>query len=103
LTINIIHILILQLVFELLIFKAGFRKKMVGVPPPGVGGMVRVSYSEMGCQPFQKRCQTYQEYVNLSSITSDNTIRKRAKKCQPKSGKDSGPSTVNRQFHLQSD
>jgi len=61
---------------------------MEEVPPPGVGGMVRVSYSEMGCQPFQERCQTYQEMSTLSSITSDNNIRKRAKNYQHKSGKD---------------
>ena len=37
---------------------------------------------------FQEHCQTYQEYVNISSIIKDNNIRKRAKNCQPKPGKD---------------
>ena len=46
-----------------------------------------------GCQLFQEHCQTYQEYVNISSIANDNNIRKRAKNCQPKSGKDSGHET----------
>ena len=38
-----------------------------------------VPYTEMGCQPFQERCQTYQEYVNLFRITNDNNIGKGAK------------------------
>ncbi|MCR5134705.1 MAG: hypothetical protein K6B12_03630, partial [Clostridiales bacterium] len=33
-------------------------------------------------------CQQCQEIVNLSSTTSDTLIRKKQKKCQPKSGKD---------------
>lgn len=40
------------------------------------------------CQPFLEYRQQCQEIVNLSSTTSDNRIRKKQKKCQPKSGKD---------------
>ena len=50
-----------------------------------------------GCQLFQEHCQTYQEYVNISSIATDNHIRKRAKNVNQNQEKtrDRQPSTVN--------
>ena len=39
-------------------------------------------------QPFQERCQPFQESVNWTRKTSVNHFRKKQKNCQPKSGKD---------------
>lgn len=102
LTINKIHSLILQLVFWIVKFlRRDFARKWRRFRLLVSAEWYGVPYTEMGCQPFQEHCQIHQEYVNLSSITSDNNIRKRAKKCQPKSGKDIWPWTVNREFRLQ--
>ncbi|MBQ9363847.1 MAG: hypothetical protein IJT97_10595, partial [Bacteroidaceae bacterium] len=39
-------------------------------------------------QPFQEKCQRFQENVNLFRKKTVNHIRKKSKNCQPKSGKD---------------
>jgi len=50
---------------------------------------LKVWWEEPGkWQPFQDGCQRFQEIVNLPSKKTVNCIRKEAKNCQPKSGKD---------------
>ena len=71
-------------------FKAGFRKNMEEVPPPGVGGMVRCALYWNGVSTFSETLSNTSGICQLFQYNKRQQYQEKKQRMSTKSGKDSG-------------